>query len=42
MGIEKRYKSDIYAKNEILKDQFCLMLKNKIKEMFIIKQNFQN
>ena len=41
MGTERRYKSDIVSKNEVLKDQFGLMLKNKLQEskMFIINKN---
>ena len=30
MATEKKYKSDIISKNECLKDNYTLMLKNKI------------
>ena len=35
------YKSDIESRNEVLKDQFNLMLKNKVQEqkMFMINKN---
>ena len=38
---EKMYKSDIESRNEVLKDQFNLMLKNKVQEqkMFMINKN---
>ena len=30
--MEKKYKNSIIAKNEVLKDQFVLLLKNKVQE----------
>ncbi len=30
VGMEKKYKNNIIAKNEVLKDQFVLLLKNKV------------